>query len=120
MVDERSPTSPDSTLRAGFSPISPAVESKGLPQQGFPSENIDEKVGEPPPVPPERRMCGLKRKHFWELFALILSLFIAAAVIGGVVGGLQTRNGDSHSPPAAASSNNTNTNSSNTMISPAQ
>ena len=110
---ERSPTSPDSSLGAGFSPISPAVASKSLHQLGFAPKSDEKAIGEPPPVPPEQRICGLRRKRFWELFAVILAILVAAAVIGGVVGGLRARNGGSSSSSAAASSSPNSTNPNN-------
>ena len=92
------PTSPDSTL----SPMSPTGPME-----------IDEGVRSAPP--PEKRICGLRQKHFWELSGLILALVLAAGIIGGVVGGLQSRQGKSSSSaqPASNSSINNATNSAN-------
>ena len=85
------PLSPDGTL----SPMSP-TEPKEL----------DEGLESAPP--PEKRICGLRRKHFWELLGLILALVLAAAIIGGVVGGLQARNGKNSSSGQPAANNGTN------------
>ena len=120
VIDEISPTSPDSTLGAGYSPISPLGDTKDRLKKDFPSKGIEETIGSPPPVPPERKICGLKRKWFWELFALVLALLIVAAVVGGVVGGLKARDGSSHAPVSAPSlpSNGTMNNSSATTFAP--
>ena len=84
------PTSPDGTL----SPMSPTG-----------AKEIGEGVESTPPR--EKRICGLRRKHFWELFGLILAIVLAAAVIGGVVGGLQSRHGKSSPSGQLASKNST-------------
>ena len=86
------PTSPDGTL----SPMSPI----GAKEMG---EGI---VSTPPR---ERRIFGLRRKHFWELLGLILAIVLAAAIVGGVVGGLQSRHGKS-SPSGQSTSNNSTSN----------
>ena len=89
------PTSPDGTL----SPMSPTG-----------AKEIGEGVVSSPPR--ERRICGLRRKHFWELSGLILAIVLAAAIIGGVVGGLQSRHGKS-SPSGQSASNNSTSNTTN-------
>lgn len=96
------PTSPEGTL----SPISPMGPKE-----------MDEGLGSPPP--PEKRTCGLRQKHFWELLGLILAIVLAAAVISGVVGGLQSRSGRSSSSgqPASNVSTNDTTNSANNTTS---
>ena len=58
-------------------------------------KELDERL-EPTPSP-EKRICGLRQKHFWELFGVILAIVLAAAIVGGVVGGLQSRAGKSSS-----------------------
>ena len=90
------PTSPDGTL----SPMSPT----GAKEIGD---------GVEPTPPREKRVCGLRRKHFWELVGLVLAMVLAAAIIGGLVGGLQSRHGKS-SPSGQSASNNS---TSNTTIS---
>ena len=64
---------------------------------------------------PEKRIFGLRQKHFWELSGLILAIVLAAAIIGGVVGGLQSRHGKfpSSGQPATDNSTNNTTNSAN-------
>lgn len=89
------PTSPEGTL----SPLSPTGPKE-----------IDD--GLESPQSPEKRLCGLRQKHFWELLALILAIVLAAVVVGGVVGGLQSRNG-APSPSEQPASNNTTNNSTN-------
>lgn len=106
--EERSPSSPDSSAGVGFSPISPVGPPKGDSHNGLPAKGIDEVLGTPPPVPPQRKICGLKRRHFWELFGLCLALLVTAAIIAGVVAGLQARNASSHSPVPSANDTNTN------------
>ena len=97
------PTSPDPTLEAGVSPITPVV-----------SKPLDASL---PPVPEERRICGLKRRHFWELFGLVLVVVVAGAVIGGVVGGLQATRGRA-TPSIPATSNNTSSANSTSSSAP--
>lgn len=94
-------TSPESTL----SPISPMT----------PKEK-DEHVRSAPQ--PGKRICGLRQKHFWELSGLIVAILLAAAIIGGVVGGLQSRHGKSSSSgqPAPSNSSKNTTDNSNTTI----
>ena len=89
------PTSPDGTL----SPMSPTG-----------AKEIGEGVVSTPPR--EKRICGLRQKHFWELLGLILAIVLAAAIIGGVVGGLQSRHGKS-SPSGQSASNNSTSNTTN-------
>lgn len=96
-------------------PTSP--ESMLSPMSAMGPKEIDD--GLRSPLPPERRICGLRQKHFWELLGLIVAIILAAAVIGGVVGGLQSHNGKS-SPSGQPISNNTannTTNSANNMTS---
>lgn len=109
-----SPGSPDSTYGPGVSPFTP-----GLPNP----KKIDGSFASPPPSPPppKRRICGLRARHFWELFALALMLVVTAAIVGGVVGGLKMHAG-SFSAPAGAStsapqpSNNTNMNTTQPFV----
>ena len=86
------PTSPDGTL----SPMSPTG-----------AKEIGEGAVSTPPR--ERRTCGLRRKHFWELLGPILAIVLAAAIVGGVVGGLKSRRGKS-SPSGQSASNNSTSN----------
>ena len=59
-----------------------------------------------PPEPVAARICGLRRHRFWEVFGLVLSFIVVAAVVGGVVGGLQANTGPDYS--AAPPPNTTN------------
>ncbi|KAL2039442.1 hypothetical protein N7G274_007714 [Stereocaulon virgatum] len=101
MIDQHSPKSPESAAGPGPSPTTPL----GL--------KTDEEMLTSPatasavPTAEGRRMCGLRPRHFWELFGLILAVVIAAAVIGGVVGGLQ-KHGNNSPPAAPAAGNSTN------------
>lgn len=100
------PTSPDGTL----SPMSPM----GL-------KEMDEGLRFPPP--PEKRICGLRQKHFWELLGLIFAIVLAAAVIGGVVGGMQSHNKKSSSsgqPASNGTTNNTTNSANNSTFLPVQ
>ena len=45
------------------------------------------------------RICGLQKRYFWVAFGLLLSFIITAAVVGGVVGGLQAQNNAAGNPP---------------------
>ena len=96
------PLSPEGTL----SPMSP-TEPKEL----------DEGLESNPPT--EKRICGLRQKHFWELLGLLLAIILAAGIIGGVVGGLQSRNSKSPSSgqPASNNTNNNTTNNGNSTTS---
>jgi hypothetical protein len=104
VVDPRSPQYPDSpdcngTTIAG-SPLPPLPQHKNI-------DGVFHVAEEGPLVPQQRMICGLKRKHFWEIFGLVLALVIAAAVVGGVVGGLQSEN--VNAPPSVTNSNMTST-----------
>lgn len=75
----------------------------------------------PPPAPndqPEqdRTVCGLKRKTFWILFAVLLVIIIAAAVGGGVGGALSSKK--KSSPPSSSSSSSNSTTSTTTTSDP--
>lgn len=59
---------------------------------------IDEVVADPDAN--ERRICGMRRRSFWILFAVILTIIVTAAIIGGVVGGTRKRNPPATAPPA--------------------
>ena len=85
------PTSPEGTL----SPMSPIG-----------AKEIDDGPLSPPPA--EKRIWGLRQKHFWELLGLVVAIVLAAAIIGGVVGGLQSRDGKSSSSGQPASNGTTN------------
>ncbi|KAL9076292.1 MAG: hypothetical protein Q9161_001008 [Pseudevernia consocians] len=61
-------------------PISPGGTLSPISQMG--PKEIDGGLRSPPP--PERRICGLRPKHFWELLGLILAIILAVAIIGGV------------------------------------
>ena len=63
------------------------------PMSPMTPKEIDDGLDSAPPR--EKRICGLRQKHFWELSGLILAIVLAAAIIGGVVGGLQSRHGTS-------------------------
>lgn len=62
----------------------------------------------PPPEPKRRKICGLRRRNFWILFAVILAMVIAAAIIGGAIAGTRktassnTRPGGTPGSPAAS------------------
>lgn len=73
MASSDSPTSPSSTMVGGDSP------------HDLQQRSIDELVGKPPP-PEDRKICGLRRRTFWVVFAVCLMAIVAAAVIGGVLG----------------------------------
>lgn len=85
------PTSPEGTL-SPTTPIGPKKFDDGLGTHST----------------PEKRICGLRQKHFWELFGLILAIVLAAAIIGGVVGGLQSHKAQSSSSGQSASNDTTN------------
>lgn len=87
------PTSPQGTI-SPISPMGPKEMDDGLPS----------------PPPREKRICGLRQKHFWELSGLVIAIVLAAAIIGGVVGGLQSHNGRSSASAQPASNNNLTTN----------
>lgn len=97
------PTSPEGTL----SPISLMGPKE-----------IDDRLESPPP--PEKRICGLRQKHFWELLGLVLAIILAAVVIGGVVGGLQSRNGKSSPASNHNATNNTTNGADNSTYLPLQ
>ncbi|KAB2574447.1 hypothetical protein DBV05_g6866 [Lasiodiplodia theobromae] len=64
----------------------------------------------PPPAPndqseQDRTVCGLKRKTFWIVFAVLLVIIIAAAVGGGVGGALSSKK--KSSPPSSTNSTTT-------------
>ena len=84
-----SPTSPSSTMVGGDTP------------QDYRPKGVDEIVGRPPP-PKERKICGLRPPYFWTLFAVCLSLVIAAAIVGGVLGA-RNRNASNTTPGPASS-----------------
>lgn len=68
--------------------------------------------------PQEKRICGLRQKHFWELLGLIVAIVLAAAIVGGVVGGLPTRKGKSS--PSGQPAYNTTKSANNTNSLPLQ
>lgn len=104
VVNEFSPSSPDSTVRSGLSPTSPEAPGKLGDIPPSPSTTSATRV------PAGRRICGLRRRHFWELFGLLLAIIVAAAVIGGVVGGLQAHGGSSPQKANPQSPSNTTSN----------
>lgn len=59
-----------------------AVVDRGTSIVVLPNESA--KSGSMPKV---RRVCGVRRRNFWVIFGLVLTTVIAAAVIGGTVGG---------------------------------
>ena len=58
----------------------------------------------PPPEPKRRKICGLRRRNFWMLFAMILAMIVAAAIIGGAIAGTRKTASPSTSPDAASAS----------------
>lgn len=71
----------------------------------------------------EKRICGLRKRHFWELLGFMLALVLAAAIIGGVVGGLHSRNQKSSSsrqPESSNTTSNTTNSTTNTTSIPLQ
>ena len=100
------PGSPDSafgpTASPGISPLTP-----GMPNPKKLVESVTTAPGSPPPL--KRRICGLRPRHFWELFALALMVVITAAIIGGVVGGLKTHRGSSPAPASTSAPQGLNT-----------
>ena len=97
-----SPTTPGFTNQIGGSGPSPVTPVK-------PEQTEDSLSSEPDSQLPEQRICGLRRRHFWELFGFVLVIVLTAAVVGGVVGGLRRNNGNS-SPTSSQPANNTNSN----------
>ena len=79
--------SPSYPTDGGFSPATLVAPHHG--------ENIfsPKSIQAEPMESGERRICGLKRRHFWRLFGLILLIVVVTSVVGGTVGGLQARNG---------------------------
>ena len=99
---QEDPRSPDSTIAGSPYPSDTKVPQ---PIDGVFASASASASAPPPPPPQERRVCGLRRKVFWNLFALILALIVTAAVVGGVVGGLAARN-TNYQPQYPASSAN--------------
>ena len=85
MASSDSPNSPSSTMVGGDSP------------HDLHQKSIDELVGKPPP-PGDRKICGLRRRTFWVVFAVCLMAIVAAAVIGGVLGA-RRRDASVDTPP---------------------
>ena len=63
----------------------------------------------PPSKPKRRKICGLRRRNFWILFAVIFAMIVAAAIIGGAIAGTRKTASSSTEPdttpasPAASS-----------------
>lgn len=62
----------------------------------------------------ERTVCGLRRKTFWILFAVLLVIIIGAAVGGGVGGALSSKK--KSSPPSSSSNSTTTTTTSDPIL----
>ncbi|KAL9609581.1 MAG: hypothetical protein Q9167_005654, partial [Letrouitia subvulpina] len=71
------------------------------------------------PEPEDRRICGLRRRNFWVLFAVILVLVIVAAVVGGVVGGTRRSSSNPSSPNPANTPSPPSPPTTNTPVQPA-
>ena len=101
------PTSPSSTYVGTMtSPNNqtPATIAKQFENDfGAPKEEV------PPPPQKPRRICGLKPGMFWFLAGLTLALVIAAALVGGIVGGLQSKHHKSPAPPPVTAPSNVST-----------
>lgn len=41
----------------------------------------------PPPKPEPRKICGMRRRNFWILFAIVLGIIVIAAIVGGAIAG---------------------------------
>ncbi|KAL6720993.1 hypothetical protein ACLMJK_000093 [Lecanora helva] len=113
MFKETRPTSPESNFGHAFSPVSPEDQIKDMK---FPPKDVEKTMESPTPVPPEPKVCGIKRRRFWLLFALSLSLLLSAAIIAGVVGGLEARHGNSTTPASSPSSTTSAGNSSSSSF----
>lgn len=46
----------------------------------------DDSAGSPQ-APKIRRICGVRRRKFWFVFGVILATVLAAAIVGGAIGG---------------------------------
>ena len=55
-----------------------------------------------PPEPKPRKICGMRRRNFWILFAVVLGIIVIAAIVGGAIAG--TRKTMTPSPPPSTES----------------
>ncbi|KAH6843465.1 hypothetical protein B0I37DRAFT_357424 [Chaetomium sp. MPI-CAGE-AT-0009] len=97
------PWGPGSIVGGDYHSVSALSPNSDVPWHSFPPGADDQKtyVGSEPET--ERRICGLRRRHF-GIIAVIIGIIVVAAAVGGGVGGAMAARQTDEAAPAETNS----------------